>query len=110
VPECQELRRAGIGHPLRLFDILRGTKHVLVAFCPGAELASASDELASFAANARQAGWLRTAIVIEPGTMPVNLPGLNARSPENLCPVPDSQVGLKPVTSSPNGLLMLGRR
>lgn len=34
VPDCQNLSRAGFGYPLRLFDILRGAEHVLIASCP----------------------------------------------------------------------------
>ena len=34
VPDCGGLRRRGVGHPIRLFDVLRGPEHVLVLFVP----------------------------------------------------------------------------
>ena len=30
VPDCVGLRRQGVGHPLRLFELIRGTEHVLL--------------------------------------------------------------------------------
>ena len=44
-PDAGGLTRHGLGFPLRLFDVLRGTGHVLVAHCAGAD----TPDLAAFA-------------------------------------------------------------
>ena len=53
VPDCHNLNRAGVGFPLRLFDVLRGTDHVLLAYCP--DLASLQ-LLAKFMLRLRELG------------------------------------------------------
>lgn len=50
-PDAQGLWRQGVGFPLRLFDILRGTQHVLISYLPGAETAG---KLAALSAWAQQ--------------------------------------------------------
>ena len=45
-PDAGELRRHGIGYPLRLFDLLRGTEHVLLAHVVGGDVAQRLAELA----------------------------------------------------------------
>jgi hypothetical protein len=73
VPDGGDLRRQGVGHPLRLFDLLRGTEHVLLVVNPGADLG----DLAGFAADFRRAGLpVRVAAVLDPGAKPVDLPHL----------------------------------
>jgi hypothetical protein len=47
-PDADGLRRQGLGFPLRLFDMLRGTEHVLIAHFPGGT-PDGLDELAGFA-------------------------------------------------------------
>jgi 2-polyprenyl-6-methoxyphenol hydroxylase-like FAD-dependent oxidoreductase len=51
-PDADGLRRQGLGFPLRLFDMLRGTEHVLIAHFPG----SAPDGLDELAGFARELG------------------------------------------------------
>jgi 2-polyprenyl-6-methoxyphenol hydroxylase-like FAD-dependent oxidoreductase len=48
-PDAGGLRRRGIGSPLRLFDVLRGTEHVLVAHLADAEAAPSVADLALIA-------------------------------------------------------------
>ena len=48
-PDATGLRRHGIGFPLRLFDMLRGTEHVLIAHLPGADAAGKLADFAGFA-------------------------------------------------------------
>jgi FAD binding domain len=50
-PDAGGLRRHGVGFPLRLFDVLRGTEHVLMAHLTGAD---APDRAAALAACARE--------------------------------------------------------
>jgi 2-polyprenyl-6-methoxyphenol hydroxylase-like FAD-dependent oxidoreductase len=47
------LRRHGIGFPLRLFDILRGTEHVLIVHLAGADAPYKVADLAAFAREIR---------------------------------------------------------
>jgi hypothetical protein len=46
-PDASGLRRHNLGFPLRLFDVLRGTEHVLIAHLPSA--AAETTELAALA-------------------------------------------------------------
>jgi 2-polyprenyl-6-methoxyphenol hydroxylase-like FAD-dependent oxidoreductase len=66
-PDCNGLRRAGVGFPLRLFDVLRGVEHVLIAYCPGSDSDSALAGLAEFGAETGLAGLMRLVAVVEPG-------------------------------------------
>jgi aromatic ring hydroxylase-like protein len=50
-PDAGGLRRHGVGFPLRLFDVLRGTEHVLIAHLPNAGAPAETTELAAFAAQ-----------------------------------------------------------
>lgn len=50
------LRRRNVGYPLRLFDILRGTDHVLIAHLPGAYVADRFADLAAFT-KANRVQW-----------------------------------------------------
>jgi 2-polyprenyl-6-methoxyphenol hydroxylase-like FAD-dependent oxidoreductase len=57
-PDAAGLRQHGLGFPLRLHDVFRGTEHVLVAYLPEGD---ASDELAAFSGLARDVrAWLGT--------------------------------------------------
>jgi 2-polyprenyl-6-methoxyphenol hydroxylase-like FAD-dependent oxidoreductase len=67
VPDCTELRRAGVGHALRLHDILRGPEHVVIQFLPSPEQALNVPPLPQLAASLVKAGWLRTATIVGPG-------------------------------------------
>ena len=44
-PDVQSLRRFGVGHPLRLFELTRGTAHTLIVY---ADATTAEDELIGF--------------------------------------------------------------
>jgi len=44
-PDVQGLRRFGVGHPVRLFDLTRGTGHTLLLYADGT---TAEDELVGF--------------------------------------------------------------
>ena len=57
-PDVSGLRRRGLGFPLRLFDLLRGTEHVLVAYLPGSDASQVLADLADFAREVRP--WLGT--------------------------------------------------
>jgi 2-polyprenyl-6-methoxyphenol hydroxylase-like FAD-dependent oxidoreductase len=47
-PDAGGLARHGIGFPLRLFDVLRGTEHVLIAHLAGADARQGVAELAAW--------------------------------------------------------------
>ncbi len=71
-PDAGGLRRRNIGFPFRLFDILRGPEHVLVAHLPDpASLAA----LAGLAAQTRLSGCLRV-VAISPSAAPEEPPGV----------------------------------
>ncbi|MBX3732696.1 MAG: FAD-dependent monooxygenase [Verrucomicrobiae bacterium] len=66
VPDCLGLRRAGVGYPLRLFDLLRSTDHAMLAFLPQAsarEDGRATKALRFLAARSAAAGRLRILLV-----------------------------------------------
>ncbi|MGE0258983.1 MAG: FAD-dependent monooxygenase [Alphaproteobacteria bacterium] len=52
-PDAGGLGRHGIGFPLRLFDVLRGPEHVLIAHLPGADAAAKVADFARFASERR---------------------------------------------------------
>jgi 2-polyprenyl-6-methoxyphenol hydroxylase-like FAD-dependent oxidoreductase len=52
-PDAHGLRQCGLGFPMRMHEVLRGTEHVLVAHLPGNEPAPALAELSAFAQKAR---------------------------------------------------------
>jgi 2-polyprenyl-6-methoxyphenol hydroxylase-like FAD-dependent oxidoreductase len=56
-PDAVGLRRRGVGFPLRLFDVLRGTEHVLLAHLTGADASRKLADLAVCAGKMR--AWLR---------------------------------------------------
>jgi 2-polyprenyl-6-methoxyphenol hydroxylase-like FAD-dependent oxidoreductase len=62
-PDAGGLRRHGLGFPLRLFDILRGTEHVLVAYCTAAIAPQNLADLEAFAREMRLCFHLRLRIV-----------------------------------------------
>ncbi len=78
-PDVQGLRRRNVGFPFRLFDILRGTEHVLIAYLPGANVVDRIVGFAAFAENNRaQWGGFCRAVAIVPAdadTLP-ELPGV----------------------------------
>ena len=71
-PDASGLTRHGVGFPLRLFDVLRGTGHVLVAHCAGAD----TPDLAAFAPEIRaQFGADLRIVAVVPGDVP-DQPGI----------------------------------
>jgi hypothetical protein len=69
-PDAGGLRRRHVGFPLRLFDVLRGTEHVLIAHLPAAP---SSDRISELTNLIRQAGsgltdYLRTVVIAEAET------------------------------------------
>jgi hypothetical protein len=62
-PDAGGLRRHGVGFPLRLFDVLRGTEHVLIAYLPSAP--AGTTKLAAFTAQleARVGNRVRVVVV-----------------------------------------------
>jgi 2-polyprenyl-6-methoxyphenol hydroxylase-like FAD-dependent oxidoreductase len=75
-PDVPGLRRRNIGFPLRLFDVLRGTEHVLVAYLA----VGTAREVADLAALAREmsarfGSFLRTAAITAGADLP-EAPGI----------------------------------
>jgi hypothetical protein len=66
-PDCQGLRRAGVGFPLRLFDVLRGVEHVLIAYCLDSDANSQLADLAAFASETGLTSVMRSVAIVEPG-------------------------------------------
>jgi 2-polyprenyl-6-methoxyphenol hydroxylase-like FAD-dependent oxidoreductase len=64
-PDASGLRRQGVGFPLRLFDILRGTEHVLVVHSRGEPSEGSLAELAGLAEDfrARFGSRVRVAVI-----------------------------------------------
>ncbi len=62
VPDCTGLHRSRVGHALRLFDVLRGTEHVLIQFCPANALAANLPPLPVYAERLCHAGLIRRVI------------------------------------------------
>jgi 2-polyprenyl-6-methoxyphenol hydroxylase-like FAD-dependent oxidoreductase len=52
-PDAEGLRRHGIGFPLRLFEVLRGTEHVLIAGLPEVDPRQSLADLGAFAREIR---------------------------------------------------------
>ena len=69
-PDTGGLLRRGLGFPLRLFDILRGTEHVLIAHLPGGDAPGKLADLADFARDVgfRLGGRLRIVAVTPDGS------------------------------------------
>ena len=70
-PDAAGLRRHGIGFPLRLFDVLRGIEHVLIAHLPGTEAARKLADFAGFAGAMRfRFGLPLRAVAVVSETLP----------------------------------------
>jgi hypothetical protein len=75
-PDCQGLHRFGVGFPMRLFDVLRGTEHVLLSYLTGSDLPARLADLANFMSEVGMDGFLRFAVIVDPETNVTELPGL----------------------------------
>jgi 2-polyprenyl-6-methoxyphenol hydroxylase-like FAD-dependent oxidoreductase len=62
-PDAAGLRCRGFGFPLRLFDLLRGTEHVLVTHLPGRGVSRELADLSDFAREARSWAGTRLRVV-----------------------------------------------
>ena len=62
-PDAGGLRRRGLGFPLRLFDVLRGTEHVLVAHVREADASAEIADLAACALELRSRCGCRVRVV-----------------------------------------------
>jgi 2-polyprenyl-6-methoxyphenol hydroxylase-like FAD-dependent oxidoreductase len=71
-PDAGGLRRRGVGFPSRLFDILRGPEHVLLAYCRDRPRI---DGLAGLVQPPRLAERLRIVVVVAPGIAADEPPG-----------------------------------
>jgi hypothetical protein len=78
-PDAGGLRRRGLGFPLRLFDVLRGTEHVLVAHISGA---GASLTVADLAAWTQKIGprfkWNLRIVAVTAGDGLADQPGITS--------------------------------
>lgn len=63
MPDCTGLRRANVGAPLRLFDILRGTEHVLLVYRPGNDIAQTLIGLQNASPSLCRGGNVRCALI-----------------------------------------------
>lgn len=65
-PDSQGLRRHGVGFPLRLHEVLRGTEHVLLAYCPDGDGSERLDQFSQLAVELQRKfiGKLRTAAIV----------------------------------------------
>ncbi len=76
-PDAGGLGRHGIGFPLRLFDVLRGTEHVLIAHLTGADAPHKVTDLAAFAREIRsQLGSRLRLVAVTPVEGLSDQPGL----------------------------------
>jgi 2-polyprenyl-6-methoxyphenol hydroxylase-like FAD-dependent oxidoreductase len=75
-PDVQGLWRVGLGFPIRLFDMLRGTEPVLIVPLPPSDTAEMAGRLGDFARDLRARFGTRLRVVaIAAGELP-ELPGL----------------------------------
>ncbi|TCK30962.1 2-polyprenyl-6-methoxyphenol hydroxylase-like FAD-dependent oxidoreductase [Ancylobacter aquaticus] len=73
MPDVQGLRRHGLGFPLRLYEVLRGTRFVLLV--PVDETPAAVEALAADL-HRRWPGVLRVVVVAPGGSAPEEVPGI----------------------------------
>jgi 2-polyprenyl-6-methoxyphenol hydroxylase-like FAD-dependent oxidoreductase len=75
-PDAGGLARHGIGFPLRLFDVLRGTEHVLVAHCTAANERRETADLAAWARETHAQFGAHLRIVAVTGESVPDQPGI----------------------------------
>lgn len=73
-PDCQGLRRTGVGFPFRLFDVLRGAEHVLVVYCTDSDPDPELADLAAFGTELQLADALRFAAIVKSAAKATKLP------------------------------------
>jgi 2-polyprenyl-6-methoxyphenol hydroxylase-like FAD-dependent oxidoreductase/quinol monooxygenase YgiN len=75
-PDAHGLRRPGVGHPLRVFDLTRGTSHTLLLYADASVAAGDVLRLQAEAGSLRElcAGQLSAYVLLSPGVpMPAGL-------------------------------------
>ena len=104
-PDVAGLWRRGVGFPQRLFDLLRGTEHVLVVHVPGSDPAPDLRDLATFAreAGVRVGGRLRVVAVTQ--AVSDDQPGLALFHDRDGAFAKAYGVGLSSVLVRPDGYL-----
>jgi 2-polyprenyl-6-methoxyphenol hydroxylase-like FAD-dependent oxidoreductase len=76
-PDCTGLRRENINFPLRLFDVIRGTEHVLLVYIAGDSAPECKAFLESLAMhNAIRDPGIRIVAVAAPGTQVPEITGI----------------------------------
>lgn len=76
-PDCAGLRRENINFPLRLFDVIRGTEHVLLVYIAGDSAPESKAFLESLAMhNAIRDLGIRIVAVAAPGTQVPEITGI----------------------------------
>jgi 2-polyprenyl-6-methoxyphenol hydroxylase-like FAD-dependent oxidoreductase len=71
-PDAEGLRRAHVGFPLRLFDVLRGTEHVLIVYL-GMQTRRYADALVPYVVSAATTNaLLRVVVIASPGSAAPN--------------------------------------
>jgi 2-polyprenyl-6-methoxyphenol hydroxylase-like FAD-dependent oxidoreductase len=71
-PDAEGLRRDHVGFPLRLFDVLRGTEHVLVLYL-GEHAGRYADDVAALGSTATADGLIRTVAIAAPSSPAIDL-------------------------------------
>jgi 2-polyprenyl-6-methoxyphenol hydroxylase-like FAD-dependent oxidoreductase len=71
-PDAEGLRRDHVGFPLRLFDVLRGSEHVLVLYL-GERAEHYADDVAALGSTATADGLIRTVAIVTPGSPAIDL-------------------------------------
>jgi 2-polyprenyl-6-methoxyphenol hydroxylase-like FAD-dependent oxidoreductase len=71
-PDAEGLRRDHVGFPLRLFDVLRGTEHVLVLYL-GEQAGRYADDVAALGSTATADGLIRTVAIAAPSSPAIDL-------------------------------------
>jgi 2-polyprenyl-6-methoxyphenol hydroxylase-like FAD-dependent oxidoreductase len=74
--DCQGLRRQGVGFPLRLFELIRGTEHVLIASGLGLDSQSGIEKLRDIRDEIEKSGPIRAALIVDRRVAVGELPGV----------------------------------
>jgi 2-polyprenyl-6-methoxyphenol hydroxylase-like FAD-dependent oxidoreductase len=75
-PDAGGLRRNNVGFALRLFDVLRGTQHVLVAHLPTAASGGRAEDVERLVRRLGLSDHLRAVIIAAPGVDIAEQPGV----------------------------------
>ena len=92
-PDVGGLRRSGVGHPLRLFELLRGTAHTLLLYLDGAVGHAQADREARHLAELATA--LRQWYGEDVGIYGITAPGTSAATIAGLPTVEDAEGGFR---------------